>query len=101
MLYTDYNVAVVYECQSVGSDNRCNADQEFLDVLNRDAHGFTQDNLHELKEHLNAACIQEDDMQLSSHHSMFLILAVNVLVILSIGNKYQYVLPSENAPNTC
>ena len=58
----------MYECQSVEPDNKCKSDHEFLDVLSKEAHGFTQDNLHELKEHLNAACVLEDEMQLSSHH---------------------------------
>ena len=68
IVYTNYNVALVYECQSLGADNRCETDQEFLDVLSKDAHGFTPENLDELEEHLNSACVQKDEMQLASHH---------------------------------
>ena len=71
IVYTNYNVALVYECQSVGADNRCETNQEFLDVLSKDAHGFTQENLEELEEHLNSACVQKDEMQLSSHHGAY------------------------------
>ena len=67
IIHTDYQVAVVYECQQVGPDNKCKKGQEFVDVLSRSAHGSTAEKLHELKDYFNNACIQEDNMELSSH----------------------------------
>ncbi len=61
-------MAVIYECQRMGDDNKCEKGQEYLDVLSRHAHGFTGADLRALHAHLGSACAQEDDMQLSTHH---------------------------------
>ena len=62
MVYTDYNVAIVYECQTELADNTCEEGQAFVDILVREGHTFTQGDLQGLEDQLEHVCLTTGDM---------------------------------------